>query len=1115
MPPGAPVSERRLVSVLFADLVGFTSLSESLDAEEVRDLLSGYFEICRRLIGRYGGTVEKFIGDAVMAVWGTPLAQEDDAERAVRAALELVQAVTDLGLQVGAPDLRARAGVLTGEAAVTLGAEGQGMVAGDLVNTASRIQSASDPGAVLVGEETRRVTEAAVHYEDTGEHTLKGKAEPVRLWRAVRVVAGARGALRSPGLEAPFVGRDRELRLVKDLFHTTAEDRRANLISVIGMGGIGKTRLSWEFEKYVEGLAIASLWHRGRCLSYGEGVAYWALADMVKMRCRIAEEDDTSSAMAKLRATIDEFVADPEERRWVEPRLAHLLGLEGSTGDQENLFSAWRIFFERLAARFPVVMVFEDMQWADDGLLDFIEYLLEWSRTLPLFVMALARPELADRRPAWGVAKRAFASLYLEPLPEPAMDKLLSGLVPGLPEDLRTRILDRAEGVPMYAVETVRMLLDRRLVAREGSVYRLTGPIESLEVPGSLHALIAARLDGLTPTERRVVQDGAVLGKTFFEQGVAKVSGLPLEELTSALAGLVRKEMLSLQADPRSPERGQYAFLQDLVRRVAYETLSKKERKARHLAAAAYIEDAWADEEDEVEEILASHYLSAYEAAPDAADAAEIRTKARVRLELAGERAASLAAPAEAKRYFDQAARLVDDPLKEAALLERAGLQARAAAEIEETERYFQRAQRLFEERGATNPSARMSARLADVMWDRGRIREGLEAMDHALMVLSTEPNEDFAALAAQVGRFRFFAGDVKAAMERVEAALGIAEALDLPETLSQAINTKGLIMNAMGRASVALALIRHALGVALASDIPSAALRAYNNLADLTAQHDRYRESKELATAGLALARRVGNRYWEQLLLGLMYPTFALGEWNDTNELMESLPLDLLADSRAAFAQGYVTFGAAIRAHRGQIEEADRLLLAFDVQRGSDDLQEVAEHASGRAIVLRAKMKYREAIEAAEAAIRCRDALGFADPHVKESLVIAIDSALDVGDREKAEELLGLINDLPAGLKPRFLRAQELRCRAKLAERTKDPGVVGERFEQAIGLFREIEMPFYLAISSLEFGAWLTTQGQAIAAEPLLTEAREIFEGLGARPWLDRLERSATGPVG
>jgi class 3 adenylate cyclase len=399
----APSAERRLVSVLFADLVGFTTLSESRDSEEVRELLSKYFETCRTLIGRYGGVVEKFIGDAVMAVWGTPVATEDDAERAVRAALDLTKAVAELGAEAGAPDLRARAGVLTGEAAVTLGAQGQGMVAGDLVNTASRIQSAAEPGRVFVGESTMRASEASIVYEDAGEHEMKGKAEPMRLHRAVRVVAGSLGALRQSGLEAPFVGRDRELRMVKELFHGSAEERKAALVSVTGIAGIGKSRLSWEFEKYVDGLAEDSLWHRGRCLSYGEGVAYWALVDMVKMRCRIAEEEDGASAMLKLRATIEEFIPDPKERQWVEPRLAHLLALDGGvTGDQENVFSAWRIFFERLAERYPVVMVFEDMQWADEGLLDFIEYLLEWSRTQPIFILPSRDPSsrTSDRRGA-------------------------------------------------------------------------------------------------------------------------------------------------------------------------------------------------------------------------------------------------------------------------------------------------------------------------------------------------------------------------------------------------------------------------------------------------------------------------------------------------------------------------------------------------------------------------------------------------------------------------------------------------------------------------------------------------------------------------------------------
>src|SRR5262245_45496748 len=252
--PPAPQAERRLVSVLFGDLVGFTTLSERRDPEEVRELLSHYFETARRVVDRYGGTIEKFIGDAVMAVWGTPIAREDDPERAVRAGLELIEVVAALGAEIGAPTLAMRVGVVTGEAAVTVGAEGQGMVAGDLVNTASRVQSAAEPGTVLVGERTRRASEAAIRYADAGEHTLKGKSEPVPLWRAERVIAWRGGAARATGLESPFVGRDGELRLVKDLFHATSDERRARLVSIVGIAGIGKTRLSWEFEKYVDGL---------------------------------------------------------------------------------------------------------------------------------------------------------------------------------------------------------------------------------------------------------------------------------------------------------------------------------------------------------------------------------------------------------------------------------------------------------------------------------------------------------------------------------------------------------------------------------------------------------------------------------------------------------------------------------------------------------------------------------------------------------------------------------------------------------------------------------------------------------------------------------------------
>ncbi len=359
---------------------------------------------------------------------------------------------------------------------MTLGAEGQGMVAGDLVNTASRIQAAAVPGTVLVGEATRRLTEAALTYEDAGEHAFKGKDEPQRLWRAVRVVALRGGLQKSAALEPPFTGRDRELRLVKDLFHASAEDRRAHLVSLVGIPGIGKSRLAWEFIKYMDGLADTINWQRGRCLAYGEGVTYWALAEIVRMRAGIVEGEEPASAVAKLRDTLVEYMPDESERHWVEPRLAHLVGLESRVAtDPTELFSAWRLFFERLAEMYPTVLLFEDIQWADQSLLDFIEYLMEWSKGHALFVLTIARPELTERRPSWGAGKRNFTSLYLEPLSPRAMEEMLSGLVPGLPPDLSNRILERAAGIPLYAVETIRMLMDRGVLTRQGDVFTLAG----------------------------------------------------------------------------------------------------------------------------------------------------------------------------------------------------------------------------------------------------------------------------------------------------------------------------------------------------------------------------------------------------------------------------------------------------------------------------------------------------------------------------------------------------------------------------------------------------------------------------------------------------------------
>jgi class 3 adenylate cyclase/tetratricopeptide (TPR) repeat protein len=1105
-----PTSERRLVSVLFADLVGFTTLSESRDAEEVRELLSTYFDTCSTLIGRYGGVVEKFIGDAVMAVWGTPVATEDDAERAVRAALDLTKAVAELGAEAGAPDLRARAGVLTGEAAVTLGAEGQGMVAGDIVNTASRIQSAAKPGLVYVGESTARATDASIVYEAAGEHELKGKAEPVPLFRAVRVVAGSLGAQRSSTLEAPFVGRDRELRMIKELLHASAEERKAQLVSVTGIAGIGKTRLSWEFEKYVDGLAETTLWHRGRCLSYGEGVAYWALVDMVKMRCRIAEEEG-ADAFGKLHSTIEAFVSDPEEQRWIEPRLAHLLGLDGATeGDQENIFSAWRLFFERLAERYPVIMVFEDMQWADDGLLDFIEHLLEWSRNHPIFILALARPELADRRPTWGAGKRGYSSTYLEPLSEEAMEELVTGLVPGLGGDPRARILERAEGVPLYAVETVRMLLDRGLLIREGSVYRPTGPIESLEVPDTLHALIAARLDGLTPDERRAIQDAAVLGKVFFKQGLAAVSGMPESELEPLLTSLVRKELVSLQADPRSPERGQYGFLQDLVKKVAYETLAKKDRKAKHLAAAAFIEQGWSGEEEEIVEVVAAHYLDAYEAAPDASDAEEIRSRAREQIVRAAERAASLAAPLDAQRHFEQAAQLSDDVLVRAELLAQAGVMARAGGRLDQANVHLEAALTTFEENGAAKAAARVLAHLGDVVWRIGSLDDAIDRMERSFEVLSKEsPDAVFANVAAELGRLHFFKGEKDLAAERVDAALEVAESIPLPEVISQALNTKGIIQTSRGRPFEGFGLLRYSLEIALDNDMSSAALRAYNNLAELLVGRDRLAESLDHYQQGLALARRTGNSLWLNLLLeAIPYPLFMLGRWDEALERANELPDWAGALELSALLTALPT----ICVNRDDHATLERVRhIALSAVEDSGDVQKQGGRAALVAVVERAEGRPDSALASAKVALRAGLEMGTDSPLVRLGFSEAVDSSLDLGDLAETEQLIAVIDGLrPSEVWP-SLRALRDRARARLMAARGEATDVDEWFQGAEMQFRAIGVPYWLGGTLTEHGEWLAAHERSDEARVLLDEAQGIFEKLQARPWLERSARLST----
>jgi class 3 adenylate cyclase/predicted ATPase len=921
---GTPVAERRLVSVLFADLVGFTPFAEERDSEDVRETLTRYFDIARETIDRHGGTVEKFIGDAVMAVWGTPTAHEDDAERAVRAALQLLDAVHALG-----DGIQARAAVLTGEAAVTLGNTSQGMVAGDLVNTAARLQGAAAPGTVLVGETTYRAASAAIAFEEAGEHTLKGKASPVPAWRALRVVGEVGGRHgRAELLEPPFTGRDDELRTLKDQFHATSRERRARLVSVTGPAGIGKSRLAWEFEKYADGVVERVWWHHGRSPSYGQGIAFWALGEMVRSRCRLMEGADEATTRAHVADTLAEHITDAAERAWVEPAILALLGIGTTAVAADELFARWRVLFERMALTGTVVLVFEDLHWADGGTLDFIDHLLDWARQLPILVVTMARPELLVHRPEWGAGRRSFLALPLDPLPDAAMRTLLAGLVPDLPADAVRRIIERAEGIPLYAVETVRMLVAEKRLVLDGRTYKPTGDIEALAVPETLTALIAARLDALDPTDRTLVLDAAVIGQRFTLEALAAVSGQEPAVIEPRLRALVRRELLTLEADPRSPERGQYGFVQAMIREVAYNTLARRDRKERHLATARHFESLGSDE---LAGALAIHYLSARENAAEGPEADALAAQARVALRGAAERAVALGSYEQSADLLKRALDVAASPLDRADLLERFGLAASAAGRMQQGAASLAEAAAILLEHSDRPGAVRALAESAQALVNAKQLPAARALLEQALADyadLGADPS--MIRCRSQLARVLMLGDDPAASVAVADAALADAEAASLGELIADTLITKGSSLGYLGRVFEGTALLTAAERYSAANGLNGTRLRALHNLSVGLADFDP-RAAVQAIAEGMVLARRIGATAMIRQLQGnLGYLRTRIGAWDDAerdmsaslNEAME--PADELV---------IVNNLVSVRAFRGQ--PTDDIVARLDALRG------------------------------------------------------------------------------------------------------------------------------------------------------------------------------------
>ncbi len=1090
-------AERRFVSVMFVDLVGFTPFAEERDAEAVRDTLDRYFGLARLAVERHGGVIEKFIGDAVMAVWGTPTAHEDDAERAVRAAFELVDDARGLG-----DGVQARAGIMTGEAAVTIGAEGQGMVAGDMVNTASRLQSVAPAGSVLVSETTMNATKAAIAYESVGAQELKGKSAPVTAFRALRVVANRGGQQRSEGLEAPFSGRDEELRLLKELMHATTRDGRARIAAISGPAGIGKSRLTWEFEKYIDGVVETIYWHRGRSPAYGEGVTFWALGEMIRRRAELAETDDEATTRARIATTVEQFVKDPEERSWVTAALLALLGLEPPpAGGRDALFAAWRIFFERIADAGTTVLVFEDIQWADSGLLDFIEHLLEWSKNKPLFVVALTRPELYERKPGWGTGHRLATQMPLEPLTEKAMRQLLAGLAPGLPEQAVVAILNRADGIPLYAVETIRMLVaDGRLSLRDGA-YTPTGELGELAVPETLRSLIASRLDALDPTDRTLVQDGAVLGQRFTTAALAATSGMNADEIEPRLRSLVRREFLELEADPRSPERGQYGFVQSLIREVAYGTLARRDRRSRHLAAARYFETL---ADDELAGVLASHYLAAHAASEAGPEADALAVQARLALRGAAERAAALGGHEQALGYLEQALAVTTDAGERVALSELAAESANSIGRDEEAQKYGRDVVAHYAAAGDEPARLLGVALLGRILMDNGHVQDAVDFMEQALAGVTEETDTpESAAVLANLSRAYMRTNRNQESIESADRALQIAEVSNLEKIVTEALINKASSMHRLGRVRESVALHEKAVELADRLGFVEQQLRGRNNLSVSQVETE---PVKGLQTVydGMDVARRVGQRSMFNWLVGTagMYAVAIGGDWDRPLALVE----ETLTNSPNQFdhARALLVRGL-ILAHRGVNLDS----LATDAATVAGDIKD--GQIKGGIEYLRAEIAFIEGDYdgAVKMAMRAIIEWPDSDPFVLQpalhAVVMARDNAGAIKIRDK-------IKAYPSGAPAAEAARQWAQAIVDWLDDREGDALRGMRI--AVETMRGIGMRVDGAAAVIDAVRMFPDEP---AVRGWIAEARAEFEQVGAAAYLKKLDEAvaAAGPAG
>ena len=1095
-----PAVERRLVSVLFGDLAGFTAFSETHDAEDVRQLVATYYAAARRITTAYGGTIRKYEGDGVMAVWGAPSAREDDAERAVRAALDLVAAVTNLGDRLGL-ELRLRVGVLTGEAAVDIAAVEEGLVQGHTVNTASRLQSIADPGTVLVDDVTRLATERAIVYQDAGTHLVKGKSIPLQAWRPMRIVATVGGAGRAL-LELPLVGRTAELDVLRGaLDHALEPGAGLTLVSVVGEAGLGKSRLAWELEKYVDGLAATVLWHRGQASSFGQGVGFRALGDMVRMRARITLEDSRDNERTKLDALLDDvFARDAEGHARVGRALRRLLGLDDGSAliDRGELFSSWRLLFERLADRHPVLLLFEDLHWADQGLFDFIAHLVEWASACPILILVLSRPD--ERLDALSIHERR---VDLAPLTPTEIETLVAEAVSNAPAELLAVVREHAGGVPLFAVESLRMLADRGVMVaeRDADAYRLVGDVDELAIPPSIHALIAGRLDTLDADERHVLFDAAVLGQPFNVASVAAVAGASDSDVRALLDRLVAKQFLAVSTDPLSPERGQYQFSHRQTQRVALATMSKSTRKARHLAAADWL--ARGEPDPDVAGMYAGHLLAAAETDPSAHDAQFIRRRALTTVIEAARRAAGVGALREAVALFERAAEIEPDEGRRAAhLVEGAGW-AEHYGDRTLAASHYATARALYEADGRAREALALRAReLYAYRWTRPAA-ELIEPLRAVYEALRGTDDAEFAAAAAALAGALYSDGNAHAAELIAGEAADAAEIAGAPVPLAVALNSRASAFVELGRPADALELFRAALRVREVH-APAEVPFTLANVAISLSALGRFAEAADAARTAIDAAERFASSAGrEGATLHLARILFCLGDWDEALETIDRVALEA-TPANAGMAIGPPVL---VTLARGEFDAMGSMIDEF--QRGQAQ-SGAAFESDYRSVFAVALAQRDHAPVRALAAIVDAGSGDYAEWPAW--LPFAVDLLVKSDDDGSLTVALDALEGSVAPNTSPYVTGQARRLAAHLAARAGDAAAAAEHWRAARRIMSEAGVVFDAAVLALELAELACDVN--IDDDSLRADAIATFERLRARPWIERARRRAARSI-